>query len=58
MTLEIKNLMYQPLTVLLTNGKQDSIKPRKKRYFKDNDISQTQINFYKKKQMIKIKEIN
>lgn len=57
MTLEIKNLMYQPITLLLTNGKQDSIKSRKKRYFKESELVESQINYYKKNQMIKVKGI-
>jgi len=57
MKIEVKNLLYQPIGVIKTDGTQDSIKARKKRYFKDTEVVMSYIDKLKQKEKIKVKTI-
>ena len=44
---EIKNLLYQPLPIMLADGSLTRIKGRKKKYFQAEKLVEAQINSLK-----------
>jgi len=55
--IEIKNLLYHPIQVVLSDGETTSIRGRKKKIFEREDIHQRHIDTLKKKQYIKVKNL-
>ena len=56
--LEIKNNLYQPVSLILKDGTQMNIPKREKRQIKESDVVLAQVQSLKKKEKIKVKELN
>jgi hypothetical protein len=57
MKVEIKNLLYHPIQLLLENGESTSISGRDKKIFDEETLSKVQLESLKNKQYIKVKNI-
>lgn len=55
---EIKNLLYQPLPLLLSDGSSTSIKPRTRKKIAADKLVEAQIHNLVKKEFIKYKELS
>jgi len=55
--IEIKNLLYHPIQIVLSDGEITSIPGRKKKILKKEEVHQRHIDTLKNKQYIKVKNL-